>query len=165
MGKSVQGLIDHLDLEILKLLQEDSSVTHTALALKVGASVATCQRRVVRLKEIGVIQKEVALVDAALIGQPMTVVCEVSLTNQSYEQLEAFESLVDQAQAVQQCYRVSAGADFILVAIVPDMNGYQSFASNYLTSGHGVRNVRTFFVSRASKFSTALPLTSVQAQN
>jgi Lrp/AsnC family leucine-responsive transcriptional regulator len=156
--------LDVLDSAILRALQEDCSVTHAALASEVNASVATCQRRVVRLKATGVISKEVALVDASLVGRPLVVLCEVTLTSQAHEYLTAFESLMNDAQQVQQCYRLGAGPDFILIAFVSDMESYQLFASNYLTSRHGVRNVRTFFATQVSKFKTSVPITSHPSQ-
>lgn len=165
IDKNTHRDLDQLDLDILQVLQTDCNITNTALAFEVKSSVATCQRRVARLKALGVIRKEVALVDARLVGRPLVVLCEVTLVSQAHENLCAFESLIQEADQVQQCYRVSAGPDFVLVVSVTDMEHYQHFASSYLTASHGIRNVRTFFASHVSKFETAIPLTPLQMPN
>jgi len=158
--KKYHSSLDSLDRAILRWLQMDSSITHAKLAENVGASIATCQRRVMRLKDSGVIRKEVALLDGKLIGRPISAICEVTLVNQAYEVLEAFEHVMQDAEQVQQCYRVSAGPDFIVILTLADMDAYQAFAASYLTSQQGIRNVRTFFVNHVSKFETSLPITS-----
>lgn len=150
--------LDALDQSILKALQGDADLTNAKLGELVNASAATCQRRVSRLKDIGVIRKEVALLDPSLIGQPLMAICEVTLVSQADEALSAFEHLVSEATQVQQCYRVSAGPDFVLMLVLSDMASYHVFAGTYLTARHGVRNVKTYFVSYRSKFETAFPM-------
>jgi len=150
--------LDALSRSILKALQVDADLTNAKLGELVNASAATCQRRVARLKDIGVIRKEVALLDPSLIGQPLMAICEVTLVSQADEALSAFEQLVSAAARVQQCYRVSAGPDFVLMLVLSDMADYQVFAGTYLTARHSVRNVKTYFVSHRSKFETAYPM-------
>ncbi|HEY7803158.1 MAG TPA: Lrp/AsnC family transcriptional regulator [Orrella sp.] len=156
--QKLQNHLDALDQSILKVLQDDADLTNAKLGELVNASAATCQRRVSRLKDIGVIRKEVALLDPSLIGQPLMAICEITLISQADEALSAFEHLLSEASRVQQCYRVSAGPDFVLMLVLTDMADYQTFAGTYLTARHGVRNVKTYFVSRRSKFETAYPM-------
>ena len=54
--------------------------------------------------------------------------------------------------AVQQCYRVSPGPDFVLVVFAPDMPGYLALAQRLFTSDANVRNVKAFFSVKRSKF-------------
>jgi len=150
--------LDKLDRSILKVLQKNADVTNAQLGELVNASVATCQRRVTQLKRLGVIRKEVAIVEPRLIGNPVLAICEVTMQTQTHEALGSFEQMIGVPDEVQQCYRVSAGADFVLVLVLPDMDGYQTFVGSYLTARQGIRNVRTFFSTHRSKFETALPL-------
>ena len=150
--------LDGLDLAILKVLQTNAELTNAQLGELVNASVATCQRRVARLKQVGIIRKAVALVEPTLVGDPVLAICEVTLETQTHEALCGFEQMVKETDQVQQCYRVSAGSDFVLVLVLQDMNRYQAFVGSYLTARQGVRNVRTFFSTHRSKFETALPL-------
>jgi Lrp/AsnC family transcriptional regulator, leucine-responsive regulatory protein len=71
--------------------------------------------------------------------------------------LDGFEQHLKDEIAVQQCYRVSAGPDFVLVVYVADMAAYHAFAHRALSAHANVRNVRSFFSVRRSKFAPSVP--------
>ncbi|KKW68027.1 AsnC family transcriptional regulator [Lampropedia cohaerens] len=155
---------DEIDRQLLALLQDDASLTNVALARRVGVSPATCLRRVQRLRELGVIERQVAIVNpwalAEATGQPPGLMCvvEVSLEQQAAEHLQAFEALAVAQPQVQQCWRVASGPDFVLVVQAPTMAQYQEFAERVFTQHANVRNVKAFFATRRAKFSTAVAL-------
>ena len=153
--------IDQLDRRILRVLQADADITNEELAKQVHSSAATTQRRVKRLKDIGAIQKVVAVVDPAIVGEPLLAIVEVTMAAQNTETLSAFEALALKSTWVQQCYRVSTGPDFMLVLAVPDMATYNMLAASLFSAVHEVRNVRTFFVVARSKFGTDIPVGAV----
>lgn len=144
--------LDEIDRRILAQMQQDASLTNQALAERVGASAATTLRRVRRLRESGVIEREVALLAPRWANAGLSAIVELSLQTQTEELLTAFEQRCAAEDAVQQCYRVSAGPDLVLVLHVPDMAAYQSLAARLFSDRAAVRNVRTFFVTRRSKF-------------
>lgn len=154
--------LDAADRRLLALLQQDCSLTNQALAERAHLSPATCLRRVRRLIGLGVIERQVALLSpdvlARITGAGLTAILEVTLDRQDSDALAAFESRVAGEPAVQQCYRVSAGPDFVLVVHVPDMPAYQAFAQRALAGQSNLRNVRAFFSVRRSKFEPALPV-------
>jgi Lrp/AsnC family leucine-responsive transcriptional regulator len=150
--------LDDLDRRILNQLQHDASLTNQALAERVHASPPTCLRRVRRLTELGVIAKQVAILDPSKLGHTLTAIIEVTLDHQSAENLQAFEEIVGREVAILQCYRVSTGPDFVLIAQVTDMPAYHALVHRALTAAANVRNVRTFFSVHRSKFDTRLAL-------
>ncbi len=150
--------LDELDLRILEQLQQDASVSNQELAERVHASPPTCMRRVRRLTESGVIQKQVAIINPAKVGNTLTAILEITLDVQSAERLQQFERTVANEDAVLQCYRVSSGPDFILIAQVADMPAYHALVHRTLTTQMNVRNVRTFFSIHRSKFNTGIAL-------
>lgn len=150
--------LDDLDRRILNQLQHDASLTNQALAERVHASPPTCLRRVRRLTELGVIAKQVAILDPSKLGNTLTAIIEVTLDHQSAENLQAFEEIVLREVAILQCYRVSTGPDFVLIAQVTDMPAYHALVHRALTAAANVRNVRTFFSVHRSKFDTRLAL-------
>src|SRR5512147_468072 len=117
--------LDATDLRILDQLQTDASLTNQALAERVHTSPATCLRRVKRLVDAGVIERQVALLSPQRLGG-LTALVEVTLDRQGAEHLAAFEARAVAERAVQQCYRVSPGPDFLLVLQVRDMPGYHA---------------------------------------
>jgi Lrp/AsnC family leucine-responsive transcriptional regulator len=150
--------LDDLDRRILNQLQHDANLTNQALAERVHASPPTCLRRVRRLTELGVIAKQVAILDPSKLGSTLTAIIEVTLDHQSAEKLQAFEEIVLREVAIMQCYRVSTGPDFVLIAQVVDMPAYHALVHRALTAAANVRNVRTFFSVHRSKFDTRLAL-------
>lgn len=148
--------LDDLDRRILNQLQHDCALTNQELAVRVHASAPTCLRRVRRLVETGVIARQVAILAPEKLGSSLTAIVEVTLDVQAAENLEAFErSLVDEP-AVSQCYRVSTGPDFVVVAQVRDMPAYHALVHRAFTAQANVRNVRTFFSVHRAKFETRI---------
>ncbi len=162
LSSSPQSL-DAIDLRILDQLQRDASLTNQALAASVHVSPATCMRRVRKLVEAGVIEQQVAILSAERLGAGLTAIVEVTLDAQSADHLQAFETRVSNAAEVQQCYRVSSGPDFVMILQVIDMAAYQALAHRLFAGDANVRNVRTFFSVKRSKFSPAISLPSATA--
>jgi Lrp/AsnC family leucine-responsive transcriptional regulator len=148
--------LDDLDRRILTILQADAGVTNQQLAEQVHASPPTCLRRVQRLKEAGVITREVAIVAPEKIGASLTAIVEITLDRQEEESQVAFEKAVAHEAAVLQCYRVSPGPDFVLITHVADMPAYHALAHRLFTAQHNVRNVRSYFTIHRSKFETKI---------
>lgn len=144
------------DLKLLDLLQTDASLSNQDLAERVHISPPTCLRRIKRLRDAGLIEREIAVLSADrladALGHGLTAVVEISLDRQGEEALEAFEARVVQDDAVQQCYRVSPGPDFVLLVHVADMPGYQTLVQRLFTSDANVRNVKAFFSVKRAKF-------------
>lgn len=157
-----QITIDGTDLLLLDALQRDAGQSNQALAARVHISPPTCLRRVKRLADAGLIEKQVAVLSgdrlASLIGHGLQAIVEITLDRQGTEALDAFEQRVAADDAVQQCYRVSPGPDFVLVVHARDMPDYQALAQRLFTSDANVRNVKAFFSVKRSKFGTQVPL-------
>ena len=157
--------IDETDLRLLDALQRDATLSNQALAALVHVSPPTCLRRVKRLREVGLIERQIAILNpdrlAPLLGHGLTAVVEISLDHQGAEHLDAFERRVVGDDAVQQCYRVSPGPDFVLIVHLPDMPAYQALAQRLFTADANVRNVKAFFSLQRAKFEPKLPLPSV----
>lgn len=156
--------LDAIDLALLEQLQQDSSLTNQELAARVHISPPTCLRRVKRLRESGLIAREMALLDphklAAVLGHGLQAIVEITLERQGDEEQQAFESRVAADAAVQQCWRVSPGPDFVLVVHARDMPDYLQLAQRLFTSDANVRNVKAFFSIKRAKFDPRLPLRS-----
>ena len=151
--------LDAIDHRLLHLLQADASRSNQALAEAAHVSPATALRRVRRLVEAGVIERQVAIVAPAQVGG-LTALVEISLDRQGAEQLEAFERRAVADAAVQQCYRVSPGPDLVLVVWVTDMPAYHALVQRLFTADANVRNVKTFFSVHRAKFAPAVSLSA-----
>jgi Lrp/AsnC family transcriptional regulator, leucine-responsive regulatory protein len=154
--------LDSIDIKILELLQIDASQSNQSLAEKVHISPPTCLRRVKALRDSGVIERQIAILStdklAVIQGYGLTAMVEITLDRQGAEHLEAFETRVIQDNAVQQCYRVSPGPDFCLVVYCADMPEYLALTNRLFTQDANVRNVKTFFSTKRSKFQAKIDL-------
>lgn len=157
--------LDSTDLQLLTRLQNDSSLSNQALAELVHVSPPTCLRRVKRLVDAGLIEREIAILSvdtlASVIGHGLCAVVEITLDRQDQTALVAFENKLATEDAVQQCYRVSPGPDFVLVVHARDMPDYLALTQRLFTVDANVRNVKTFFSVKRSKFGARLPLPGV----
>jgi len=149
--------LDGVDWRLLELLQADASLTNQALAEAAHVSPATALRRVKRLRDEGVIERTTALLSPTLAGQGLHAICEVMLDRQGAEHLDAFEARVVALPAVQQCWRVSPGPDFVLMAWARDMAAFQALAQALFTQDANVRNVKTYFALKRAKFDPRVP--------
>ena len=147
--------LDEIDRRLLALLQADASRANQALAEAAFVSPATALRRVRRLVEAGIIERQIAIVSPALVGG-LSAVVELTLDRQGAEHLAAFEARAVAEAAVQQCYRVSPGPDFVLVLWLADMAGYDALVQRLFTQDANVRNVKSFFVTHRGKFEPAV---------
>ena len=154
--------LDKTDLELLAQLQRDASFSNQALAEHVNTSAPTCLRRVKRLHDAGLIERQIAILNpeklSATLGFGLTAIVEITLDRQDAQALDHFEARVAHDDAVQQCYRVSPGPDFVLVVHALNMPAYQAATQRLFTSDANVRNVKAFFSIKRSKFGGELPL-------
>ena len=144
--------LDATDLRLLDLLQTDAAMSNQELAAQAHTSPATALRRVRRLVDEGVIERRVALLNPQALGVGLTALVEITLDRQGAEHLDAFEARAVADTAVQQCWRVSPGPDFVLVLFVADMPAYHALVQRLFTQDANVRNVKAFFSVKRAKF-------------
>ena len=156
MKQELELSLDPVDIKLLEALQDDASQSNQDLARSVHISAPTCLRRVKRLHDAGLVERQVALLStnrlASVLGYGLTAIVEITLDKQGAELQEAFERRVVLDAAVQQCYRVSPGPDFVLMVHVPDMPRYLALAKRLFTDDANVRNVKAFFSTKRAKF-------------
>jgi len=150
-------VLDSFDLHLLALYQHDVRRTAESLGATVGLSAAAVQRRLRRLRDSGVIQGEVALIDAALVGLPVTTVVNVDLEIVREAQISAFKERMSKHPAVQQCMSVTGDCDFILVVVTPTMGDYERFHHVFLNDPN-VKSFKTYVVLHHVKSGFALPI-------
>ena len=78
--------LDNIDLQLLAQLQTNTALSNQELAEQVHVSPPTCLRRIKRLKEAGLIEREIAVLStdklATEFGHGLTAVVEITLDRQ-----------------------------------------------------------------------------------
>ena len=157
-GSASPIALDGFDLAILKILQRDNSTPQRVIGESVNLSAPAVQRRIRRMEEAGVVQANVAVVDPARVGQPITIFVEVELISETAELIDAAKREFAAVPEVQQCYYVTGEADFVLVILVPTMGGYEALTRRLFFGNNNVRRFRTFVAMDRVKVGLTVPL-------
>lgn len=152
--------LDEIDREIVRLLQDDATLTARELADHVGLTPTPCWRRVQILEREGVITKRVALVDPVVIGLGVTVMVHVRTNDHSAAWLERFCVAIDELPEVIEAYRTSGEIDYTLKVVVPSIAAFDDFYKR-LIGKVDLYDVRSVFVMEEMKRTTALPLSFI----
>ncbi len=149
--------MDSIDKHILNLLQEDASMPLAELSERIGLSQTPCWRRIQKLKEAGVIRKQVALLDPARINLGVTVFVSVRTSEHTAQWLERFAKGVSEIPEVMEIYRMSGVVDYLLRVVVPDIAGFDKVYKKLLKAVD-LHDVSSSFAMECIKHTTALPL-------
>jgi DNA-binding Lrp family transcriptional regulator len=150
--------LDSFDLAILAILQRDNTTPQRLIGEAVNLSAPAVQRRIKRMEQTGVIAGNVAVVEPAAVGQPITIFVEVELESERSDLIDAAKRQFSAAPEVQQCYYVTGEADFILVITVADMGAYEALTRKLFFDSKNVRKFRTFVAMDRVKVGLTVPL-------
>ena len=150
--------LDDIDRRILRALQRDGRLQNVELAKEVGLSASPCLRRVKLLEEAGIIDRYVAVLNAAKIGLSLSMFARVWLTAQDAETIDQFMDAMKQLPQVMECYIMLGESDALLRVVVADLDDYRRFQAAHLTRKNGIQNVKTDVPSQIVKQTYTLPL-------
>lgn len=150
---------DRIDRRILEIMQRDARISNLDLAEMVGLSPTPCSRRVRRLEESGLVRGHVTLLDQSRLGLKLTAYIGITMDRHTPDRFEAFEQEVSSYPEVVECSVVTGqSADYLLKAVVADMEYYERFLLGKLTRIPGVTGVHSSFELRRVLQRTDFPL-------
>ena len=149
--------LDSIDSKILAILQVDAEQQISHIAEQVGLSTTPCWRRIQRMKEAGVITRQVTLVDPKKVNVGVTVFVSVRTSTHTQKWFDQFRAAVQAIPEVVEFYRMSGDVDYLLRVVVPDIAAYDAVYKR-LISGTSLFDVSSSFAMEELKFTTALPL-------
>lgn len=116
--------LDALDCHILNILQDDSMISVKDIASKIGLSFTPTYERMKSLKQRGIIQKYVAVVDREKVGYHIMSYCNVILKDHSPERFKEFEEKIREENQVLEVLSLSGTYDYMLKIIAKDIKDY-----------------------------------------
>jgi Lrp/AsnC family transcriptional regulator len=149
--------MDAIDRKILRVLQEDASLSVAEIGNRVGLSSTPCWKRIQRLEAEGAIQKRVALVDPSKVGLGVTVFVSIETGDHSQEWLSRFAEVVQAMPEVMEFYRMAGDVDYMLRIVTTDIAGYDTFYKK-LIGTVPLKNVTSRFAMEKIKSTTMLPI-------
>ena len=150
--------MDRIDRKLLNLLQRDASRTNADMADEVGLSPSSCLRRIRRLRQTGVIDRIVAILNPASAGRTLKAMVTVELKLHGEQQMRQFFDRATREDAVAQAYAVTGEVDVVLMLHLRDMEEYDALCDRLFRDETNVARFFTMMIIRTAKNETAIPL-------
>lgn len=154
-------VFDTADRRLLQLVQENSGRPVKDLAADVGVSESSAQRRLRRLREAGVIERTVAIVNPAAVGRPLFLVIDVTLEREDVGSVETFKRQMQATPEVLVCYHLTGEHTFMLIVCLKDMDHFAAFAARVFDGNRSVQKFRTSAVMARVKDRAPIPIEPV----
>jgi Lrp/AsnC family transcriptional regulator len=149
--------MDQIDRKILAALQDNAGRPVAEIAAAAGLSQSPCWRRIQKLEADGVIQRRVALLDAAQLNLGVTAFVAVRTNRHDPAWLETFAEAVQDIPEIVELYRMSGEVDYMLRVVVPDIASFDAVYKK-LIARVPLSDVTSSFAMEQIKYTTALPL-------
>ena len=149
--------LDDRDFKLISLMQENARTNLDVLSDATNLSVPSVQRRLKKLRDNGVIDREVALISPGKLGYNMSFIVMVELERESLDKLDAFKKKIDLEPRVQQSYYVTGESDFVLICLVRDVNDFENLTHTLFFENSNVRRFRTSMVMGKHKIGLSVP--------
>ncbi|MBL8049129.1 MAG: Lrp/AsnC family transcriptional regulator [Chthonomonas sp.] len=150
--------LDETNLEILRILQADGSITNADLSRKIGLKPPSVLQRVRKLEQLDLIKGYTAHLNAEELGFGLTIFAQVSLALHQDQPIENFVNSVSGIPEVLEVHHVSGEFDFLLRIVVQNMRHYEQLIRDRLSSIKGMGKLQSCFVLASPKESYALPI-------
>lgn len=151
-------MLDKIDRKLLNLLQRDAGRTNARIADEAGLSPSTCLRRIRRLRQGGMIDRIVAVLNPARVGRSLKAVVTVELHRHGEHEQRQFLTLAAGEAAVTHAYAVTGQTDVVLMLRLRDMEEFDALCERLFREGTNVARFFTMMVIRTAKEETAIAL-------
>ena len=150
--------LDRADREILRLMQQEASLTIGELAAAVALSPSATQRRLQRLREEKIILRDVSLVDPKRVGPMVSLLVELELERDRPELLPSLYRWIENTAEVQQAWGLTGRGDYTLVIVVPSVEAFDALADRMMVEQPNIRKFTTSVVLTQLKRSLVVPV-------
>jgi DNA-binding Lrp family transcriptional regulator len=150
--------LDGFDLKLLSALQQDCSQTHQQLAEKVHLSASQCSRRVQRLLESGMIDRQVALLKPESVGLTVMAYVMVTLRTHGHNDVGRLNQDLARYEEIVELAALTGEADYLMKIRCRDMKHLSEFLNDRLMAHDEIATVKTSVVLAPLKESTEISL-------
>ncbi|MBW8351264.1 Lrp/AsnC family transcriptional regulator [Bacillus sp. IITD106] len=124
--------MDQIDIDMIRLLQEDGRISISELSKKLALSRPSVSERLKRLQEKGIIEGFFALVPPAAVGKKLLVMIEFSELRVS---LEEFERMIANEPDVIECHRATGHVHYYIKAALNGTDELTRLIENFIPFG------------------------------
>lgn len=141
--------MDAIDIKLLQLLSQNADATATELATHVNLSIAAINKRIVKMKEAGVIRRACVLTDPKKIGKP--VIAYVFFALRDNEDRLRFPERLSLLPDVLECYSVTGEHDYLIKVCAETIEAFDEKLRSFRDACN-VSNLRTIFALHEWKY-------------
>ena len=158
--KGVAGipLLDDIDRQLLRLLQEDGKLSVRELAKRVRLSPTPVHERLRRLESSGIIDHYAAVINTDKIGQFIIFYVNIILKEHSTKLGGKFVEKIRSFPEVVEFYTIGGEHDFMIKVMVPDMPAYRLFFVDKLGEVPNIAKLQSIIVLDTIKRDGKIPL-------
>ena len=138
--------LDEIDLDLIRLLQQNARITNADLSAAVGIAQSTCITRVRSLVARGIISGFSVNVEPAQLGLGTQVLILVTLRAGARAHLSDFMQQMRERPEVIQVFFLGGSEDFIVHLAVKDSDSVREFVLENLSNNATVASTRTNLV-------------------
>jgi Lrp/AsnC family transcriptional regulator, leucine-responsive regulatory protein len=124
--------MDKLDIDLLKLLQENGRITISELSKKIALSRPSITERILRLQEKGIIEEFTARISLPAINRATILFIQLSSLKVSNNE---FEQMIKEDDDVLECHRVTGSTSYFIKAAVKDMSNMKLLIDRLMPYG------------------------------
>ncbi len=150
--------LDKVDRRILGILQKDARRPAELIGAEVGLSASAVQRRIVRMREDGVILAEVAVVDPKRAGRPLTMIVDVEVERERPELLASLKQWIGAEPCIQEAWYVTGAGDYVLIVVARDVDDFEALMQRLVADNANVRRFQTRVALSTLKRGMLVPL-------
>lgn len=150
-------VLDPVDLEILRLLQNDARTTYRDLAAAVGVAPSTCLDRVARLRRGGVILGHELRLDPAKLGRALEALLLVQVRPHRRELIAPFVDRVRALPESRALFHLTGPDDYLVHVAVTGAADLQRLVIDEFTSRREVARVETRLIFQQWNCGPLLP--------
>jgi Lrp/AsnC family transcriptional regulator len=151
--------LDYTDRTLLKLLQADCTLSLDELARRTGSTKTPIWNRLKKLKQLGVIRREVALCDPDALGLTACFFVLIQTSEHDAEWQNRFLAAVRARHEVMEAHRLAGDVDYLLKVRVADARAYDVFYQSLIAEVK-IFKVTALLSMEEIKYSTELEVTS-----
>ncbi|MEP6343106.1 MAG: Lrp/AsnC family transcriptional regulator [Maricaulaceae bacterium] len=153
--------LDRIDIRILKELQKNARITNLALSENVHLSASACLVRVQKLRDAGVIEKDISIITTSKIGPVLHSLLQITLENHDLSDHRQFEKNISPVSEITLALKVSGRFDYLLSVTVRDMPALNALSDHLLGGDFGIAKLVTIPVIDIPKPFSGFPIDSL----
>lgn len=141
--------LDRTDFGILRLLQNDASLSNKQIAAAVGLAPSSAHERLKRLRDDGVLRGSHADVDPKAMGVGLEALFFIEFSKHERATVDSFMAEVVDIPEVRSAFLITGRHDFVVHVVARDTRHLKDLALDRFTNRPGVTRIETSIVYEA----------------